>query len=142
MEANRSVREQVIKDIKRAFESCELDVKKWSSGIPALLNVDNDFPAISVSLHQGENIEGLDSTFRSQLMIRILVAASDGLDDELDSYGQVILNVLAPQESDYTAASHLDVCNFVGFDYSRDDSQPWGALDIIFNIEYGCLISY
>ena len=137
METNRSVREQVIKDIKRAFESCELDVKKWSSGIPALLNVDCDFPAVSVSLHQGENTEGLDSTVRAQLMVRILVAANHELDDELDKYGQRILDVLVPQESDYTAASHLDVCNFVGFDYSRDDSQPWGALDIIFNIEYG-----
>jgi len=58
--------------------------------------------------------------------------ATNQLDDDLDTLGEKVLNVIGRH---YTANGLLSLCNRAGFSYVREDGAPWGSLVLTFTIE-------
>ena len=143
MEINKAIRLQVIADLKAGLitETGDPMVATFFNGHPAFISVpkyeddESDIPALSVSISEGqitdEDFEEI--TWRSILTIRIYLVADNNTDEELDALGEEVLKVITKH---YTANGLLDLCNRQSFEYARDEEQPWGTLDLAFNIEY------
>ncbi|WP_417519833.1 phage tail terminator protein [Marinobacter sp.] len=145
MEINRQIRQQVISDLKAKLNppDGEPTIATFFDGFPAYINVPEssiydeggDIPAIAVSLGDGE--PGASSmseiTWSAKMIVRVYLVADTDVDADLDALGQAVLKVIGQH---YSAAGLLENCNRSGFDYVRDDEQPWGMLDLIFNVEY------
>jgi len=146
VEINNTIREQVISDLKAGLitETGDSMVATFFRGNPAFIAVpefedeednESDIPAVAVSISEGQSVDEdfEEITWRSILTIRIYLVDKNNVDQELDALGEEVLKVITKH---YTANGLLDLCNRHSFDYARDEEQPWGTLDLAFNIEY------
>ncbi|MFZ6039772.1 phage tail terminator protein [Vibrio natriegens] len=143
MEINNIIREQICSDLKAGLvdEAGGPMVATFFNGQPTFISVpefendESDIPAVSVSVSEGQSVDEdfEEITWRSILTIRIYLVADNNTDKELDALGEKVLSVITKH---YTANGLLDLCNRHSFDYARDEEQPWGTLDLAFNIEY------
>ena len=145
MEINNAIRKQVKADLKAGLitESGDQMVATFFNGNPTFISIpefegdeeSSDIPAIAVSISEGQNIDEdfEEITWRAILTIRIYLVADNYTDPELDALGEEVLKVITKH---YTANGLLDLCNRQSFGYERDEEQPWGTLDLAFNIEY------
>ncbi len=94
-----------------------------------------DIPAVAVSIGDGAPVEDdfEEATWQATMTIRIYLNATNAVDTELDILGQKVIKAI---DQHYTANGLLELCNRRGFEYGRDDEQPWGMLDLSFLIEY------
>lgn len=143
MEINNRIREQVISDLQSINQESGINIAAFFNGLPSYIEVpeDNiygeggDIPAVSVSLSDGAfEPDDFDAIAWSALLtVRIYLVAKKDIDAELDAIGQKVLDVI---DSHYTANGLLTLCNRSSYQYGRDEEQPWGTLDLTFNVEY------
>lgn len=143
MEINKQIRKQVISDLEKALIDSEgqpLIAAYFSGrGEPVTASDDGEtgyleVPAISVYLLEGEPT-GQDfdeEEWNAALAVEIMDLATNQLDDDLDTLGEKVLNVIGRH---YTANGLLSLCNRAGFSYVREDGAPWGSLVLTFTIE-------
>ncbi|WP_165311050.1 phage tail terminator protein [Vibrio ziniensis] len=145
MEINDLIRKQVIADLTAALnpEEGEPTIVTFFNGLPSYIEVPQDpldddvgdLPAIAVALADGQMIEAdmSENTWSATLIVRIYLLANTHVDAELDEIGKKVLSTIGAH---YSGNGLLDTCNRSGFEYGRDDEQPWGMLDLLFKIEY------
>ena len=143
MEINNRIREQVISDLKVGMvtDSGDPMVATFFNGLPAFIEVpemegyEGDIPAVAVAINDGQPVDEdfEEITWQAVLTVRIYLVADNHTDPELDAFGQKVLSVVGKH---YSANGLISLCNRRGFDYERDDEQPWGMLDLAFTIEY------
>lgn len=143
MEINKQIRKQVISDLKKSLideQEQQLIAAYFSGrGEPVTASDDGEtgyleVPAISVYLLEGE-ATGQDfdeEEWNAALAVEIMDLATNQLDDDLDTLGEKVLNVIGRH---YTANGLLSLCNRAGFSYVREDGAPWGSLVLTFTIE-------
>jgi hypothetical protein len=143
VEINKQIRKQVISDLEKALIDSEgqpLIAAYFSGrGEPVTASDDGEtgyleVPAISVYLLEGEPT-GQDfdeEEWNAALAVEIMDLATNQLDDDLDTLGEKVLNVIGRH---YTANGLLSLCNRAGFSYVREDGAPWGSLVLTFTIE-------
>ncbi|MEJ2766978.1 phage tail terminator protein [Photobacterium sp. MCCC 1A19761] len=136
MEINRAIREQVIQDLQLAEKySQNIPITRWFRGLPGVVNVESELPAIAVAVTEGEVAAGNFSaqSWTGILTVRIFVKGDVDIDSTLDSYGEMVREKL---DIHYTANRLLTNFNRHSFQYARDEQSPWGTLDLNFTIEY------
>ncbi|UTV28998.1 phage minor tail U family protein [Photobacterium atrarenae] len=144
MDINNRIREQVLADLEAGMNSGGTSlIRSFHNGLPLFLAVpepnsfddDGDVPALAVSIAEGtpsgDSFD--DITWQATMTVRIYLQASNVVDQSLDEIGQSVLNII---DTHYDANGLLELCNRSGFDYGRDDEQPWGTLDLYFSIKY------
>jgi len=134
MNINDLIRQQVIVDLQQ-----ELPEVTFFNGRPVSIAVgsdgeeDSELPAIAVYLDEGEATDaGFDSEeWQAVLHVEVFVLATNDTDPVLDGFGERVNNVITRH---YTADNLLDGCSRRSFNYTRDDEQPWGTLDLTYLI--------
>lgn len=143
MEINRQIRAQVIEDLKTALVDAEGNplITTYFSGRGEPVTASDDgqtgyleVPAIAVYLTDGETTGQSfdDEEWEAVLAIEIMDLATNQLDDELDSIGQKVIEVIT---RNYNCHGLLSQCNRAGFSYVREDGAPWGSLVLTYSIE-------
>lgn len=145
MDINNRIREQVKTDLAAAMltEDGSSLIKTFHNGVPFFLEVadpsdayaEGDIPALSVSLSEGTptSDDFSENTWQATMTVRLYQQASNLIEQSLDELGQVVIETLGTH---YDASGLLETCNRSGFDYGRDDEQPWGTLDLYFSVQY------
>lgn len=137
MSINNQIRLAVIADLTAELGSGFT----YFNGRPATVEVNtdpdvaDDLPAVAVFLEDGKVT---DSDFGSEewgatLHIEIFDIAVNDMDAALDAVSDQVLLVI---ERHYDAGGILSACGRAGFNFTRDDEQPWGTLDLTFDIEW------
>lgn len=145
MDINDRIRKQVLADLTAKLNPADgvTTITTFFNGLPSFIEVSadpldddlGDLPAIAVSLSEGVPIDSdmSEITWSATLLVRIYLMTKTDIDAELDAIGQKILATIGQY---YSANGLLDNCNRSGFEYGRDDEQPWGMLDLLFKVEY------
>lgn len=137
MSKNNEIREAVIVDLTAALGIAFT----YFNGRPSVVrvnkdpDVDDDLPAIAVFIDEGR---ATDSDFDSEewsavLHVEIFQMSINDMDAALDVVGDQVRQVITRH---YTADGVLSDCSRSGFNYTKDEEQPWGALDLTFDIEW------
>jgi len=94
---------------------------------------DSELPAIAVYLDEGEATdEDFDTEeWSATLHVEVFALATNQMDAYLDGFGERIRQVI---DRHFTAGGLLSSCSRKGFNYTRDEEQPWGTLDLTYVI--------
>lgn len=137
MSINNQIREAVIADLTAVLGGGFT----YFNGRPASVEVstdpdtDDQLPAVAVFVDEGKatNSGFGDEEWSAVLHVEIFQLALNDMDSALDAISDQILQVITRH---YDASGILAGCDRSGFNYTRDDEQPWGTLDLTFDIEW------
>lgn len=137
MSINNDIRSAVIADLTAVLG----ESFTYFNGRPASVEVnsdpegEDDLPAVAVFIDEGKVTDaGMgEEEWTAALHVEIFLRVAGDMDAELDAFGDQILQVITRH---YDANSILSGCGRSGFSYTRDDEQPWGTLDLTFDIEW------
>lgn len=87
-------------------------------------------PAICIYLEQGDQ-EGLEDN--AILTIRVMAPDEVDVDDLLDGFGDSVQRLI--EEASVSAAPYQYLTE-QGFEYDRDSTEAWTALDIRYEVNY------
>lgn len=137
MSINNEIRLAVIADLTAVLG----ESFTYFNGRPASVEVSSDpgtedeLPAVAVFVDEGKaaNSDFGDEEWSAVLHVEIFQLALNDMDSALDAISDQVLQVITRH---YDAAGLLAGCSRSGFNYTRDDEQPWGTLDLTFDIEW------
>jgi hypothetical protein len=142
MQINSDIRLAIKTDLEASATDKGVTVNAFFNGFPSAIVVpedgadDSELPAIAVSISEGETVsEDFDEvTWKSVLTVRIYSTSEvNDVDVDLDVIGQMVVETIDPH---YRAGGLITSCTKSSFQYGRDETQPWGTLDLNFAIEY------